>query len=106
MTFGGLLLPAFRKVTDAFHISDNTGEVVQVVAFAYGALLQVMLVDMSATVAHRVGNVEGEIVATLLNGHPQQLLVLRFAQVFVQIHAEIVCRNLFAVPAAEPVGGA
>ena len=85
---GSLLLAVEREVGYALEITDDAGQVVQVLAVALGALVQVTLVDVSAVVAKGVGNVERKVVASLAGSHTQQLAVLLEAQVLVQIHVE------------------
>ena len=70
---GGFFLTRLREVADALQVADDARHVVDVLRVADGALLQVALVDVSAVVAHRVRDVEGEVVAALLGGHLQQL---------------------------------
>ena len=65
------------EAADALHVADDAGEVVNVLAVAFGALVEVTLVDVAAVVADGVGNVEGEVVAAFLRGHAEQLAVLR-----------------------------
>ena len=55
---------------------------------AFGALLEVALVDVAAVVADGVGDVEGEVVATLLGSHLQQLHVLLLGEVFLKVAVE------------------
>ena len=45
---------------------------------------------MMTVIADGVRNVEGEVVAALGSGYPEQLSVLLFAQMFFQIHVQ--CR--------------
>ena len=53
---------------------------------AVRALLQVALVDMATVVADGVGDVEREVVATLLGGNLQQVQVLLLGEVLVEVH--------------------
>ena len=51
-------------------------------------LLQVTLVNMATLVADGIGNVEREVVTSLLGSHLQQMLVLLLRQVLVQVHVQ------------------
>ncbi len=84
----GLLLAGLGEVAHALHVADHAGQVVGVAAAAYGAFVQVALVDVSAVVAHRVGDVEREVVASLARRNAQELAVLRLAQVLLQVEVE------------------
>ena len=55
---------------------------------AMRALFQVSLVDMSTVVADGVGDVEGEVVTTLLCSDLQQVQILLFREVLVEVHVE------------------
>ena len=55
---------------------------------AVGALLQITLVDITAVVANGIGDIEGEVVATLLGSHLQQMHVLLLGEVLLQIHVQ------------------
>ena len=52
------------------------------------ALLEVALVDIAAIVADSVGDVEGEVVASLLGCHLQQMQILLLGEVFLKVHVE------------------
>ena len=70
-------------------------------AAAFGTFVQIALVDVAASVADGIGNVEGEIVAPFLGRHAQQLAVLAFAQVLFQVHVQgAATRQVFDVLAA------
>ena len=58
---------------------------------AMRALLQISLVDMSTVVADGVGDVEGEVVTPLLCSNLQQVQILLFREVLVEVHVE--CRT-------------
>lgn len=77
-----------REVADAFQVADDAGHVVDVLAVAHWTLFQVAFVDMATVVADGVGYVEGEIVAPLCSRHAQQLAVLLFGQMLVQIEVQ------------------
>ena len=77
-----------REIADPLHIADHARQVIDVLALAFGACLEVTFVDMAAVVADRIGNVEGEIVAALLRGYAQQLAVLLLAQVLFEVHVQ------------------
>ena len=83
-----LLLASQREVADALQITDDAGHVVNILRAAHRALVQVALVDVTAVVAERVGNVEREVVASLLGSHAQQLAVLRLREVLLQVHVQ------------------
>ena len=73
------------EIADALQVTDNAGQVVNVMAVALGALFQIALVDVTAVVTDRVRDVEGEVVATFTGGYAQQLAVLVFGKVFLQV---------------------
>ena len=81
----GFFLSVGGEVGDSFEIANDSCEVVHVLASAFWAGFQVFLCDVSALIAKRVGNVEGEIVAALFCGDFHELPVLRFAEVFVEV---------------------
>ncbi len=85
MTAGGFLLARLAEIADTLQVTDNAGQVVDVVAVAFGAFLQETLVDVTAVVTDRVRDVEGEVVATFTGGYAQQLAVLVFGKVFLQV---------------------
>ena len=86
----GLLLPWLRKVADTLHVADDSSQIVHIIAMTFRAFLQVTFVYMITVIADGVRNVEGEVVAALGSGYPEQLSVLLFAQMFFQIHVQ--CR--------------
>ena len=88
MTTRGLLLPSLREVADTLHITDDTGQIIEIPAVAFRTRLGVALVDMPAIVADRIRDVEREIVASLLRSHAQQVAVLLPAQMFLQVHVQ------------------
>ena len=51
-------------------------------------LLQITLVNVSAVVTYGIGNVEREVVATLLGGNLQQVQVLLLRQVLIKVHVQ------------------
>lgn len=71
------------EIADALQVTDDAGQVVDVVAVALGAFLQVTLVDVAAVVADCIRDVEGEIVAAFAGSHTQQLAVLFLGEVFL-----------------------
>ena len=83
MTTRGLLLPSLREVADTLHITDDTGQIIEIPAVAFRTRLEVALVDMPAIVADRIRDVEREIVASLLRSHAQQVAVLLPAQMIL-----------------------
>ena len=72
----GFFLTGHREVADTLHITDDSGQIINIFALTMRTLLEVVLADVSAAVADGVRNVEGEIVATFLSGHSEQLCVL------------------------------
>ena len=54
-------------------------------AFAVWALREITLVDVSATVAERIGDVEREIIAALLCGNAEEMTVLRLGKVLLEV---------------------
>ena len=50
--------------------------------------MEIAFVDVTAVVAKRIGDVEGEIVAPFLGCHTQQLAILRLREVLFQIGME------------------
>ena len=80
-----LFLTGFGEAADALHVADNAGEVIDVFAVAFGALMEVALVDVAAVVADGVGDVEGEVVTAFLRCHAEQLAVLCLREVFLQV---------------------
>jgi len=102
MAAGGLLLAGLRETADALHVADDAGEVIDVLAVAFRTFMQVALVDMAAVVADGVGDVEGEVVASFLCGHAEQLAVLCLGEVLLQVGVQggtagEVCDVAFAV---------
>lgn len=87
-TSRGFLLTGLGEVGHPLHIADDTGEVVQILAVAVRALLEVALVYVTAVVADGVRNIEGEIVAAFVRSNLQKLLVLLLAQVLLKVHVE------------------
>ena len=88
MSACGLLLAGQREVGYAFHVADHARQVVGVAAAADGAFAQVAFVDVPAVVANGVGDVEREVVASLLCGHAQQLAVLGLREVLFEVHVQ------------------
>ena len=64
VTLGGFFLSGHGKTADALQVADDTCDVVNVLAVAVRAFVQVTLVYMTTVVADGIGNVKGEIVAT------------------------------------------
>ena len=69
MTAGSFLLAWLAEIADALQVTDDAGQVVDVVAVALGAFLQETLVDVSAVVTNRVRDVESEIVTAFAGGY-------------------------------------
>ena len=73
------------EIADALQVTDDAGQVVDVVAVALRAFLQETLVDVTAVVANRVRDVESEIVTAFAGGYTQQLTVLVLGEVFLKV---------------------
>ena len=69
-------LTGHREVADTLHITDDTGQIINIFALTVRTLLEVVLADVSAAVADGVRNVEREIVATFLSRYPEELCIL------------------------------
>jgi len=89
VTSCGFFLAGHREVAYTLHVTDDTGQVVNVFALTVRTLLEVMLADVSAGIADGVRDVEGEVVATFLSGHSEQLGVLCLGKMFFEI--EVKC---------------
>jgi len=76
MSSCSLFLSCHREVADTLHITDDTGQIINVFTVAFRTLVQIMLADMSALVADRIRNVECEVVAAFLGGDTQKLCIL------------------------------
>ena len=72
----GFFLTGHREVADTLHITDDTGQIINIFALTVRTLLEVVLADVSAAVADGVRNVEREIVATFLSRYPEELCIL------------------------------
>ena len=81
-------LASLREIADTLHIADDTSHVVNVRAMAHGTLFEVAFINMSTFVADGIRDVEGEVVASLLSRHTQQLAVLFFAEVLFQVEVQ------------------
>ena len=84
----GFFLTALREVADAFQVADDASHVVHVLAMAVGTFFEVPLVDVAAVVADGVGDVEGKVVAAFCGGYAQQLAVLLFGKVLVEVEVQ------------------
>jgi hypothetical protein len=64
---------------------------------AYGTLFQVPLVNVATVVAYSIGYIEGKVVATLGRSHTQQLPILLFRQMFIQVEVQgtTTCQMLY-----------
>ena len=76
VTSCGFFLTGHREVADTLHITDDTGQIINIFTLTVRTLLEVVLADVSAAVADGVRNVEGEIVATFLSRYPEELCIL------------------------------
>ena len=81
----GFALAVDREVRHALQIADDASEVVHILAFAVWALREITLVDVSATVAERIGDVEREIIAALLCGNAEEMTVLRLGKMLLEV---------------------
>ena len=88
MSAGRLFLARRGEIADPFYVTDDARQVVDVFAVALGARFQVTLVDVAAVVAHRVRDVEREIVASFRGGYAQQLPVLFLRKVLFEVHVQ------------------
>ena len=70
------LLAGHREVADAFHVTDDSCQVIDVFAMALRTFLQIVLADVAALVADRIGNVECEVVTSFLSRYAQELRIL------------------------------
>ena len=77
MSSFGLLLSRLREAADTLHVADYTCKVVKIPAMAFWAFVEVAFVNVTAFVAHSVGDIKGEVVTAFLRGHAEQLAVLR-----------------------------
>ena len=72
----GFALAVDGEVGNAFEITNDACEIVHVLTLTVRAFGEISLVDVSAVVAQRVGDVEGEIVATLLCSYAEEMTIL------------------------------
>ena len=84
----GFFLSVDGEVGNALEIADDAGEVVDVAAVAVWALGEIALVDATAFVAERVGDVEGEVVAAFHSRHAEEVAVLGLREVLFQVAVE------------------
>jgi hypothetical protein len=77
------LLTGHREVAYTLHISDDSCQVVDVLAVTLRTLLEIVLADMAALVADSVRNVESEVVTSFLCRNTQKLSVLSLRQVLL-----------------------
>ena len=89
-TFARLHLTRRREVAYAFHITDNTREVVEMFAATLRTFLDKTLVDMSAFVAHCVRDIKSEVITAFFRGHSQKLAVLLLCEMFLKVAVQ--CR--------------
>ena len=84
-------MTCLREVGYALHVTDDTGEIIHILGMAMRALLEVTLVDMTAVVTNRVGDIEGEVVTSFDRRYAEELAVLLLAEVFLEVAVE--CRT-------------
>ena len=70
------LLAGHREVAYTFHVTDDSSQVVDVLAMALRAFLEIVLADVAALVADSVRNVECEVVTSFLSCNTKELRVL------------------------------
>ena len=85
MPSGGLFLSGLGEIADSFQVTDDSSQVIYIGAVAFGAFLEVTLIDVSTVVADGIGDVESKIIAAFTGGHAEQLSVLFLAEVFLEI---------------------
>ena len=68
---GSLLLPGLREIADSFHVADNAGQIIHVLAMTFRTLFQVSFVNVVAFVADRVRYIESKVIAALSGGYPK-----------------------------------
>jgi hypothetical protein len=78
-------LTSHREVADTFHISDDTGQVIDVCAVALRTFLEIVLADVAALVADGVRNVECKVVTSFLCSHAKKLAVLCLCKMFFKV---------------------
>ena len=88
VTSCGLLLACHREVADAFHVTDDTCQIVDVAAMTLRTLFEIVLADVAALVADCVRNVECEVVTSFLCCHAKQLSVLCLRQMLFKIEVQ------------------
>ena len=81
-------LPCLGEIADTFHISDDAGQIIHILAVTFGTFMQISFVDMMAFVTYCIRNIECEVVATFGSGNTKQLPVLLFAKMLFQIHVQ------------------
>jgi hypothetical protein len=69
-------LASHREIAYSFHVSDDTGKIVDVFAVALRTFLQIVLAYVAALVADGVRDVECKVVASLLSGYLKKLCIL------------------------------
>ena len=83
-----LFLTSHREVAYALHITDDTCQIINILALAVRTFLKIMFADMSAAVADCIRNVECEIITTFLSSNTQKLGVLSLAEVLLEIEVK------------------
>lgn len=84
----GFALAVDGEVGNAFEITNDACEIVHVLTLTVRAFGEISLVDVSAVVAQRVGDVEGEIVATLLCSYAKEMTILCLREMLLKIAVE------------------
>jgi hypothetical protein len=83
-----LFLTWLGEVADTLQVSDDTCHIVHILGMAVRTFLQVTLVDMSTVVAYGIGDIEREVVTSLLGSDLQQVGILLLAEVLLQVHMQ------------------
>ena len=88
VTSCSLFLTGHREVAYALHITDDTCQVVDVIAVTFRTFLQIVLADVAALVADCVRNIECEVVTSFLCSDTQKLCILGFGKVLLEIEVK------------------
>jgi hypothetical protein len=88
VTSCGFFLTGHREVAYALHVTDDTGQVVNVLTVTFRAFMQVVLADVSAFVADCVRDIECKVITSLLSSNTKKLRVLCLCQVLLEIQVK------------------
>ena len=78
MSSCSLFLSCHREVADTLHITDDTGQIINIMAMALRTFLEIMLADVTAGVADGVRDIECKVIASLYCSDLEKLTVLGF----------------------------